>query len=79
MVSPAAAQMARDFAGRLKAVKVDVDTAPDVASRYQVHGIPLLVLLRDGQEVDRLVGAAPPQQLEGWLDPHLASTRAPAG
>jgi thioredoxin 2 len=76
MVSPAVEQMARDFAGRLKAVKLDIDQAPSIAARYQVQGIPLLVLLRDGEEVDRLVGAVPPQRLRQWLEPHLATTGA---
>jgi thioredoxin 2 len=76
MVSPAVEQMARDFAGRLKAVKLDIDQAPDIARRHQVQGIPLLVLLRDGKEVDRLVGAVPPQRLKQWLEPHLATSGA---
>ena len=72
MVSPALEKLAREFAGRMKLVKLDVDAAPEVAARYEVQGIPLLVLLRDGQEVDRLVGAAPEAQLRRWLEPHLA-------
>lgn len=74
MVSPAVEQMARDFAGRLKAVKLNIDEAPAIASRYGVQGIPLLLLLRDGDEVDRLVGAVPPAQLKRWLEPHLAES-----
>jgi thioredoxin 2 len=72
MVSPILEKLARDFAGRMKLVKLDVDGAPQVAARFEVQGIPLLVLLRDGQEVDRLVGAAPEPQLRQWLEPHLA-------
>jgi thioredoxin 2 len=78
MVSPAVEQMARDFAGRLKAVKLDIDGAPAIATRYNVLSIPLLVLFRDGQEVDRLVGAVPPQRLKQWLEPQLAATGASA-
>jgi thioredoxin 2 len=73
MVSPAVEAQARERAGHLKVVKLDVDTAPDIAARYSVQGIPLLVLMRDGQELDRLVGAVPPAQLGAWLDQHLAA------
>jgi thioredoxin 2 len=71
MVSPAVERLAGVFAGRLKVVKLDVDTAPEVAGRFAVQGIPLLVLLRDGQEVDRRVGAQPEPALRGWLEPQV--------
>ena len=57
--------------GEKNRVKLDVDTAQEIFQRYQVQGIPLLVLIRDGQEVDRLVGAVPAQNLRAWLDRHL--------
>jgi thioredoxin 2 len=75
MVSPVVERVGTELAGRLKVVKLNVDEAPAVAGRYQVQGIPLLVLHRDGQEIDRLVGAVGEPQLRGWLDRHLA----PAG
>jgi thioredoxin 2 len=75
-VSPAVEEQARERAGKLKVVKLDIDTAPDIAGRYQVQGIPTLMLTRDGQEVDRLVGAAPKPQLESWLESHLAAEAA---
>jgi thioredoxin 2 len=71
MVSPAVQRLAEEFAGRLKVVKLNVDEAPDIGARYGVQGIPLLLLLRDGQEVDRLVGAAPEPQLRAWVSKHL--------
>jgi thioredoxin 2 len=76
MVSPAVEAAGRDLAGRLKVVKLNVDEAPGISARHGVQGIPLLVLMRDGQEVDRLVGAVPPQQLRAWLDRHLAPAAA---
>jgi thioredoxin 2 len=72
MVSPALERIARDFAGRIKLVKLDVDGAEQIAARYQVQGIPLLVLHRDGKEVDRKVGAQPEPLLRQWLEPVLA-------
>jgi thioredoxin 2 len=71
MVSPALERLAADAAGRIKLVKLDVESAPQVAARYQVQGIPLLVLHRDGQEVDRRVGALPEPALRQWLEPVL--------
>jgi thioredoxin 2 len=75
MVSPVVERVGAELAGRLKVVKLNVDEAPAIAGRYQVQGIPLLVLHRDGKEIDRLVGAVGEPQLRGWLDRHLA----PAG
>ena len=72
MVSPNVERLGNEHAGELKVVKLNVDDAPAIAARYQVQGIPLLVLIRDGAEADRLVGAAPPAQLASWLAPHLA-------
>jgi thioredoxin 2 len=62
-------RLGREPAGRLKVVKLDVDEAPDVAARYGAQSIPLLMLSRDGEEADRLVGAAPEPQLCQWLEP----------
>jgi thioredoxin 2 len=73
MVSPAVEAQAHEHPGTLKVVKLDVDGAPEISARYQVQGIPLLVLIRDGQEVDRSVGAVPASQLRAWLEPHLTT------
>jgi thioredoxin 2 len=73
MVSPVVEAQGRERAGQLKVVKLNTDEAPDVAARFAVQGIPLLVLVRDGREIDRLVGAVPPPQLGAWLDEHVAA------
>jgi thioredoxin 2 len=75
-VSPAVAEQARNRAGKIKVVKLDIDTAPEIAGRYGIQGIPTLLLTRGGEEVDRLVGAAPKHQLESWLESHLAAEAA---
>jgi thioredoxin 2 len=76
MMAPALEQLARERAGRLKVVKVNVDAEPQIAARYSVQGIPLLVLIRDGAELARLTGAAPLPRLNAWLNSQitLAST-----
>jgi thioredoxin 2 len=72
MVSPVVERVGRSLAGRLKVVKLNTDEAPDIAARYEVQGIPLLVLIDDGREIDRLVGAVPEPQLRRFLDQHVA-------
>lgn len=76
MVSPLVERLGQENAGRLKVVKLNVDEAPAIAARFGVQGIPLLVVIRDGSEADRLVGAAPLAQLQAWLEPHLAPSAA---
>ena len=71
MISPALERIAQERAGHLKLVKLNVDEAPEIGARYRAQSIPLLVLLRDGREVDRSVGALPPARLKAWLEPHL--------
>ena len=73
MVSPVVEAQGRERAGHFKVVKLNVDEAPDIAARYQAQSIPLLVLVRDGEEVDRQIGAVPPAQLRSWLDRHMAA------
>jgi thioredoxin 2 len=72
-ISPAVEEQARKRAGKVKVVKLDIDSAPEIAARYSVQSIPTLMVARDGEEVDRLVGAAPKPQLESWLERHLTS------
>lgn len=71
-VSPVVEQLAREFAGQLKVVKVNADDSPDVSRRHAVTGIPTLLLYRDGNEVSRTVGALPAPQLRRWLEDALA-------
>ncbi len=72
MISPVLEDLARGHAGHLKVVKVDVDANPGLAARFGAQSIPLLVVIRDGQEVDRIVGALPRAALEQRLAPVLA-------
>jgi thioredoxin 2 len=72
MVSPVVEQMGREYAGRLKVVKLDIDNAPGIAGRFGVQGIPLLVFIKDGKEIDRVVGAVPPATLREAVERNLA-------
>jgi len=71
MVAPVLERLADRHAGRIKIVKVDVDRNPGLAARFDARSIPLLVVLRDGREVDRIVGAIPPAALEARIAPLL--------
>ncbi len=56
MLGPVLDDLAGQFSGRAQIAKVNVDDSPALASRFRVQAVPLLVLLRDGQEVQRFVG-----------------------
>ena len=58
-LAPTLEEIAKDMAGKLTVVKLDVDEAPDTASTYGVTSIPTLVLFKGGREVWRRMGAAP--------------------
>jgi thioredoxin-like negative regulator of GroEL len=70
---PRLADLAQQHAGALKVVKVDIDANPGPARRFEAMSIPLLVVIRDDSEVDRVVGADPRGALEERLRPALAS------
>jgi len=70
-VGPIVEELSRDFAGRLKVVKVDVDENQRTAMRFDARSIPTLVVLSGGRVVDRFVGALPKSDLTVRLTPHL--------
>lgn len=67
-MAPVLEQLSRERAGTLKVVKVNVDEWPGISARYQVQGIPTLLLFLNGRLVDRQVGAAPGEALRRWVD-----------
>jgi thioredoxin 2 len=71
VVGPILEQLAGEYAGRIKVVKVNVDENPRTQQRFGASSIPTLVVLRDGRVVDRIVGALPKSQLTIQLTPHL--------
>jgi thioredoxin 2 len=73
-VSPILEDLTREYAGRLKVVKVNVDDNPVTQQRYQAFSIPTLVVLKGGRQVDRIVGALPKSQLAIRLTPYLLKT-----
>ena len=74
-VSPILADLAREHPGRLKVVKVNVDDDQGLARRYDAMSIPTMLVIRDGQVVDRIVGAMPKAELEARLAPYVGAAR----
>lgn len=63
MIAPVIEQLAVELAGSVLVGKLDVDANPQTASRFGVQSIPTILILKDGREVDRLVGAQPKQAI----------------
>lgn len=65
--------LAQAFGARLLVAALDVDENPETAERYQIMGLPTLLFLRDGVEVDRQVGLAPFEELRQKVETLLAA------
>ena len=68
MLAPTIAQLSSELAGRVKVAKLNIDENPRTASRFGVRSIPTLLVLKDGKEVDRLVGVQPKQEIVRRLE-----------
>jgi thioredoxin 2 len=74
-LAPTIDALARDYAGRVIVGKLDVDANPATAARFEVRGIPTLLLFDQGRLVDRLVGVQPRGAIEARLAPLLGAVR----
>src|SRR6202045_5068128 len=63
MLAPTVAEIAQDYAGKLKGTKLNVDEAMNSSTRYGIRGIPTLLVFKDGQVVEQIVGAVPKDQI----------------
>lgn len=72
MLAPTVAEIAQDYEGKLKVMKLNVDEAMNTSTRYRVQGIPTLLLFKNGQVVEQIVGARPKEEITRALDRHLA-------
>jgi len=68
IVAPVVEELAKEYAGKVKFVKVNTDENQDLASRYNIRGIPTLMFFKDGNMVDQVVGAVPKAQLKTKID-----------
>lgn len=71
MLAPTVAEIAHDYAGKLKVTKLNVDEAVNSAGRFNIRGIPTLLLFKGGQVVDQIVGAVPKEHITKVLERHL--------
>jgi len=72
MFSPVVEDIANSHADKLKVVKLNVDEQPEIANKFEVKTIPLLILVRNSKRVDSLMGARPRHMVEQWLQHHDA-------
>jgi thioredoxin 2 len=69
MIGPVIEELASELIGKVRVAKLNTDENPQTASRFKVRSIPLLLIFKDGVEVDRLVGAHPKQEILRRLQP----------
>ncbi len=76
MLAPTIDQVATDYAGRVKVAKLDVDQFGEIAARYQIRGIPTILVFNGGQVHDQMVGAGSKENIVKMVD-KVAATQAP--
>jgi len=72
MLSPTVEEIARENAGKLKVVKLNVDENINAAGKFNIRGIPTLLVFKGGQVADQIVGAVPKEQIVKVLERHLS-------
>ncbi len=70
-IGPHVEAIAGELAGKAKVFKVDVDAEGDLAAKFGVMSIPALLVFKGGQEVDRMVGAGPKDQIKAMVERHM--------
>ena len=73
MIAPYIEELAREYEGKIKVCKLNVDEAPDIATQFGIMSIPTLMIFKDGKVVDKTVGALPKGELEKFILPHITS------
>jgi thioredoxin 1 len=67
-MNPVLEEMEKIFQGKIDFQKVDVEANEQIASQYDIRSIPTFILVKEGKEVDRRMGAMPKEMLKDWLD-----------
>jgi len=73
MVAPVVEEVARQYQGKVKVAKVDVDANQRIATQYRIQSIPSLYIFKGGKLVEQIVGAVPKHQITSLLDTVLAA------
>lgn len=72
LVGPVLEELAGEYTGRLRIAKVNTEEDQEQALKYNVQGIPTMILFKDGVEADRIVGALPKPLLKLWIEQTMA-------
>ncbi|WP_339096793.1 thioredoxin [Deinococcus sp. VB343] len=73
IIAPVIEELAGQYEGRVKVAKVNVDENPATSGQFRVMSIPTMILFKDGQPVEGMVGAQPKRAFEALLDKHLGA------
>jgi thioredoxin 1 len=71
MIAPTVEEIAREYDGKLKVCKLDVDSNPQTAMKYGIRSIPTLLIIKDGQVAEQMVGALSKRQMVDKITLHL--------
>ena len=71
MIAPVLEELAGDYDGKANILKLDVDENPSTAAKFEVMSIPTLILFKDGEPVDKVVGFQPKENLAEVIEKHL--------
>lgn len=71
MVAPILEELEKEFTGKVEFEKVNVEEERERAQKYNVMSIPTLVLEKNGEEIERMMGARSKAELKEWIEEHL--------
>ncbi len=71
MITPIIDRLAKDYKDRIKIFKLDVEKAPDIAKRYRVSSIPLVMFFKGGEKVDHFVGTRTKEEIMEYIEEYI--------
>ncbi len=74
LVSPIVEQLSQQYAGKIKVFKVNIDENPRISMKFRIMSIPTVMLFKDGQPIEMVIGASPKHVYEGRIAKHLTAS-----
>ncbi len=71
MISPTVEELAKEYMGKIKVMKLNTDENAEIATRYKIMGIPTIMFFKDGVKLEQIVGVVPKQQLKAKIESFL--------